>query len=141
MLHSDMMEFSRALQRVGCGIVLLSSGALPQRPGRPQNNEPSLTARKFHNVRVRGAILSTAQETGVSVDEILGRSRKKKIVNARYQAIRAVARAVDLKRSCGNWAGGFWSTKAIAHLFDRDHTTICYALGTLTGKCSKRGRP
>lgn len=135
MLHSDMMAFQRALERAGCGIV--TAEPCQKRPVRP-NYDPSPYSRSVKSGRARDAILKASQEHGVSVDEILGRSRSYKIVDARYAAIRAVADAVELSRSCGNWAGGFWSTKAIAHLFGRDHTTICYALGRLTGKPSRR---
>lgn len=130
-------DVSRGLQRVGCGIV----EPAPGKPKRefPASIPPTQIARQFRNPLVIEAILSTAQNHSVSVDEIFGRSRANRVVGARYAAIRAVAKAVEYRGGgSGNWSGGFWSTKAIGDLFGRDHTTICYALGRVTSKSSKR---
>lgn len=134
MNHYALADVSRDMQIAGCGIVVgvrRQENPLPYRiPGQP----PTPRSRKFKNIRVRDAILSVSQERGVTVDDILGRSRKKHIVAARHEAIRAVAKAVDWKPNCGNWTGGFWSSIAIGNLFGRDHTTILWVLGQLTNR-------
>lgn len=127
-LHELM---SREMERVGCGVIVRDHSPEYPKPQRAPNQPPTTRSRMFKNQRINDAILSAVQEHGVTVDEILGSSRKKRIVAARHAAIRAVAEAVDLRASCGNWTGGFWSTTAIGKLFGRDHTTILWVLGRL----------
>jgi chromosomal replication initiation ATPase DnaA len=66
-------------------------------------------------------IKDVAEVHGVTVRDIFEKSREKKKVLARHEAIRRVAAA--------------WPKSSTTHLgafFNRDHTTILYALGRTT---------
>lgn len=65
-----------------------------------------------------------SDETGIPVHLILGKSRVSGVVSARHEAIIRVAELG-------------WSTTRIGLLFNRSHTTICYALGSLSKKKPK----
>lgn len=81
---------------------------------------------RFKNVRivhvadkvpVADILASVVQETGVPRSMLFGPSRTRRVVEARFKAIRAVADArPDL------------STPCIGRLFRRDHTSILHAL-------------
>jgi chromosomal replication initiation ATPase DnaA len=62
-----------------------------------------------------------AAEAGITLDAIRGESRHRPIASARQRAMRRAF-----------WAG--FSSAAIGRFFGRDHTTVLYAAGTLTGK-------
>lgn len=66
---------------------------------------------------VKWIIGVVAMETRIPVDVILSPRRTKPVVEARYMAIRAVHRACP-----------HYSTTQLGRIFNRDHTTILYAL-------------
>ena len=61
-------------------------------------------------------VAAVAAEHGVTVNDIMGECRTKGIVEARWEAMRAV------KKETG------WSTTRIGAFFHRDHTTVMHAL-------------
>lgn len=127
MLLSDECAISRELERVQCGIVM------SRHAGRVY--PAVIPERKRRRVPMRAAILSVVVEAAnahdVTLEQIMGKSRRKPVVLARHAAIRAVAEFVDLGHS------HFWSSTAISHLFGMDHTTILYVLGRLKNKRPK----
>lgn len=66
--------------------------------------------------RVKHILASVAEDTGVSVSEILGSQRYAHIVKARWLAIH------EVHKSTG------WGSQRLGRLFNRDHATILYAL-------------
>jgi chromosomal replication initiation ATPase DnaA len=58
-----------------------------------------------------------SEQRKISVEDILGRKKRAKVVWARYDAIRRVARAIP-----------YWSASALSKYFHRDHSTILYVL-------------
>ncbi len=71
--------------------------------------------------RVRQVILDVAHERQLPVDMMMGRSRRRVLVRARWEAMRRV-RALE-------WPSGKPpSTLQIGLWFDRDHTTVLHAL-------------
>lgn len=56
---------------------------------------------------------------GLSKSEVVGKRRLRHIVKARYIAIYLIRKRTDL------------TLTAIAHLFNRDHTTVIYAIQTI----------
>jgi chromosomal replication initiation ATPase DnaA len=69
-----------------------------------------------------------AREAGVPVSVILGHRRQRPIVLARQRAMKAA------------FEEGF-SSPQIGRAFNRDHTTVLYAAGVLSGKTPGDGRP
>jgi hypothetical protein len=67
------------------------------------------------SVDVETVLVEVAAESGVSVDELLGRSRQKYVVWARQRAM------LRLRK-------GGWSLPAIGRVFGRDHTTVLYGV-------------
>ena len=72
---------------------------------------------------VADVIARVSAETGVSVDKILGKSRKRPIVMARHAAMRLLASERPQ-----------WSSNQIWKAFGRSHTTVLLALGRLPNK-------
>lgn len=71
-------------------------------------------------------VQTVAREHGVAVADIMGRSKARRIAAARYAAIKAV-------HECHHEL----STYRLGRFFNRDHTTIAYALGWLPNKRSE----
>jgi chromosomal replication initiation ATPase DnaA len=73
-----------------------------------------------------------ADRHGVSFAEIIGPRKHRKVLAARYEAIRTVNREFPA-----------WSTLKMGRFFNRDHTTILSALGRLSrhGQSEMIGRP
>lgn len=113
----SLAELSRELERAGCGIVV---------------SDPIIPLFSFPpgcRAEIRSAIQAVASEYKVSIADIFGRSRKWEIVSARHAAIRAVAKAIGYRPSYSNCAiGSNGSASRLGKLFDRDHTTILYAM-------------
>ena len=76
---------------------------------------------------VKQIIALVAEKHGFTYSCLVGRGMKDKLVNARYEAINLVN---ELKP-------GFSSTQ-IGRFFNRDHTTILYAMGRVKGGSGKR---
>jgi DNA-directed RNA polymerase specialized sigma subunit len=70
----------------------------------------------------KAIVAEVAALHGVSVDEIMGKSRQTELTLARHEAIRAVRKATG------------YSTLILGSLFNRNHTTILYALKALNGE-------
>lgn len=135
MLPSDERDLSRQMERAGCAIVNRRPHtwfAAPHRPGRP-----TTAFRLDCPDYVRDAIDEVARAHKVSAELIVGKSREHRIVVARHAAVRAVAKVVDWEPNQGNWAQTYWSATRIGRLFNRDHTSILYVLGTITAKRAK----
>ena len=108
-------------------IVVVENIGLPIRP--------KICSRKD----VWEAILAVSEKHGVSVDSILGPSRIKRVTDARWEAIRAVASAVNWQPGSKNWNSG-WTLARMERLFHRDHSTILHAMGrTPRSRRLKRG--
>lgn len=71
----------------------------------------------------RQIIRETALEFKLHPDELIGDSRESQVVFARYVAIHRIARAYPQK-----------SSTQIGKLFNRDHTSILFALGRMKKK-------
>lgn len=69
--------------------------------------------------RTQKIIADVAREHGFRAPDLTGPGRARKLVYARFAAIRAVKAATTL------------STPQIGALFNRDHTSVLHALGTL----------
>ena len=67
--------------------------------------------------RVRSIVLDVATERGLAVDDIMSRSRKRRIAYARFDVWKRL-RAMDNPPSF----------LKIAMMFDRDHTTIIHGV-------------
>lgn len=75
------------------------------------------------NVPARQIIQMVATAKGFPLEEILGNSRNRSVVEARFDAIKAVADArPDM------------STPQIGRIFGKDHTTIIHALSKRGGR-------
>lgn len=99
-------------------------------------SELSLGPSRSENQRIlRGIILEVGAKYNVGIRSITGRSRQAHVVAVRYEAIHAVAKAVGWKPNCGNWSRHYWNSMTIGKLFNRDHTTILYALGRVKRGC------
>jgi chromosomal replication initiator protein len=68
----------------------------------------------------RSIMAEVAREHGVAVEDLTGPSRKRSIAYVRFIAMRRIRAETKL------------STPQIGKLFNRDHTTVCHALGTLS---------
>lgn len=77
------------------------------------------------NTRIRKIIKEEADYFGITVEQLLGPSRRREYVEARN---RAIVRTAE----------GRLSTVQIGKIFNRHHTTILYTLGRLSGR--KGGR-
>ncbi len=123
----SLIELSRELERVGCGIVVR------REPPTPCKRVPMPS--HCRSKEAWDAIRAVSDRTGVSVEAIIGRSRATKVTNARAEAMRAVAAAVGWVPSPGNSRKAvYWSSVRMGELFGRDHTTILKALGRLPNK-------
>lgn len=80
--------------------------------------ETHLTPKVNAAIRAEAIVREVAERHGVSYRDIVGHSRIRHIVCARYAAIRAVYAA------CPEM-----SSPRIGRLFNRDHTSILYAVG------------
>lgn len=67
----------------------------------------------------REIISKVAKAYGLSVEALTGPSRKRAVVEARWEAMRRLKAETKL------------SSPQIGALFNRDHTTVLHALGTL----------
>ena len=74
----------------------------------------------------RALIRQVAVEAGVHSHLIYADDRNGRVVKARYEAIRRIHTAFPML-----------STSQIGKLFERDHSTICYALGQRTNRKPK----
>lgn len=79
--------------------------------------------------RVHVIIERCAHRYGVSVADILGRGRMRALVTARHEAIQIVSRVFPR-----------FSTPHLGRLFNRDHTSILYALGRTTRGARKEAQ-
>jgi len=70
---------------------------------------------------IRLIIAEEAARAGIAVEDLLGPLRRRKIVDARYAAMRRIHRAYPHK-----------SYPEIGRLFGRHHATVMYALGVLS---------
>lgn len=70
-----------------------------------------------------------ARHPGVTVDDVFGRSRERRIINARFEAIAEVVQSRP-----------HWSFPELGRLFNRDHTTIMAALDRVGVKKPKSGK-
>ena len=77
--------------------------------------------------RVRNAIVKAATNHEVSVAEIMGRSRLRHVATARFAAMRAI-RELSYPPGVPERSTPFYSFPRIAKIFDRDHTTVVYAI-------------
>lgn len=75
--------------------------------------------------QVAAIVIDVAHERGVRVIDILGRSRRPLHYLARFEAMQRVRQAVVI-------AGKPASTTMIGRWFDRDHASVCNALGKQT---------
>lgn len=66
-------------------------------------------------------IAATAEVYGVSVDDIIGRSRKRRITDARHMAIYLTRHKTLL------------STTDIGDIFGRDHATVIHSINKVEG--------
>lgn len=66
--------------------------------------------------RVLSIVRPIAERHEVSVDDIMGRSRLRRITAARFEAFDAVKTRLDM------------TLCDVAHYFDRDHTTVIYGI-------------
>lgn len=101
---------------------------------RAQSFTAAARATQAQNIMLRlekrglaGLVRGLARQHFASLDEVCGRSREARIVRARHAVWRA------LHQDPGFPAIG------VARLFNVDHTSVLYALGTLT-KCRAMGR-
>jgi len=100
------------------------SGAAEHCPDAEARDVTDGPARK----RVNAIIDRCATRHSVSVADILGHSRRREIVAARWEAIGLVAKVFPE-----------FSTPHLGEIFNRDHTAILYALGRITKP--KKGAP
>jgi hypothetical protein len=85
--------------------------------------DPPRAAKRIVLPRILTDMLdSVAEELGVGINGILSPSRRRKLV---------LARIVFCRRA---YATGRYSTTQIGKVIQREHTTVCYFLGQLTGK-------
>lgn len=129
MLASEI-EIARELERAGCGVVVRR----PLESIKGKINQSLFRVPIERRKEVGADIASVALEHDVPVEDIFGRSRKRKVVIARHAAIRAVAKTVNLEPCWGNAAKFTWTADSIARLFNRDRTTILYVLDRITRK-------
>lgn len=105
-----------------------------------ENIEPPKRPRICSRKEAWEAILAVSEKHGVPVDSILGPSRIKNVTAARWEAIRAVASAVNWQPGSKNWNSG-WTLARMERLFHRDHSTILHAMGrTARSRRLKRER-
>ena len=84
--------------------------------------------------RVVPVILTICEEFGVTYAELAGRSHARRIASARHEAMRRLRRLP--------WGSTVPSTSQIAAWFNRDHTSVCYAInGDRRKNVSKRYPP
>lgn len=117
----SLIEISRELERVGCGIVV-------SRPGAPAKLPPAIPGHIAGHRKAMEAIEAVSAESGVPASEIIGRSRAILATKARQRAIREVAKAVDWSPVKGK-VSSYWTSSRIGELFGIDHTAVLYALG------------
>ncbi|WP_135210382.1 helix-turn-helix domain-containing protein [Vitreimonas flagellata] len=91
----------------------------------PENAHPRVIA---NNDSARQALRAIEREFGVSLEEMKSASRRRHIVRARWAAFRVL-------RMRG------WSTPKIGALFNRDHTSVLYALGEIEAKQPRSPAP
>lgn len=84
-----------------------------ERAVKPPNVIKQLSPKDYTNVIVE----SVAARHGLTVGDIMGRSRRQKIVTARHEAIAEVVEARP-----------HWSYPTVGQLFGLDHTSILHAL-------------
>lgn len=89
----------------------------------PESAYASELATRPRGERVRTIIERAAARHQVSVDDLLGPSRRKSLVVARWEAIRIVAVVFP-----------DFSLPHLGDIFKRDHSSIMYALGRLPEK-------
>ncbi len=75
--------------------------------------------------RLRALLETISQETGVPIEQIRGGQKVRHIVDARWRFMRAA------------YAQGHPLT-LIGRAVNRDHTTVCYALGLLSDRKPRR---
>jgi hypothetical protein len=80
-------------------------------------------------VTVPDVVAAVARETNVSADAIMGYSRKKRIVRARWECWKRLA------------ALG-WSSTRLGQVWGRDHSTVVHAVNMMGGQFNRfRARP
>lgn len=80
-------------------------------------------AQPHQNETAPGILKKTAEEYGISVDELMSDHRRLGVVFPRMVAIHRIARAFPT-----------WSYPRIGRAVNREHTTVMYALGQLKRK-------
>ena len=133
----SLMDISRELERVGCGIVVRRAPPPKKIAPMPAN---------CRSPEVWNAIRAVADRTGVSFEAMRGPCRIHKIVSARMEAMRAVADAVGWVPTIEETArkSTYYRTSTLRkdrrrHFTGARHTTVLNALGTLSNKRSKKG--
>jgi chromosomal replication initiation ATPase DnaA len=96
-----------------------SAPPLPQ--PKPRSQPKPVVPVAFSWTQARQMVGEIADRHGVSFAEIIGPRKHRKVLAARYEAIRAVNR---------EFPG--WSSPKIGRFFNRDHTSILSALGRLS---------
>ena len=90
------------------------------------NTQPAPTPKQFTMAIVESVV---ARHPGVTVDDVFGNSRRRPIINARFEAIAEVAQSRQ-----------HWSFPTLGKLFNRDHSTIMSALQKVGVKKPRAGR-